>query len=305
MDPSKAHLITLWCAVLAKSDRGVTRVLPKDMPTLQFRVLGQLGLPNIEPVSSMHLARMLVVKPQDAQASLDILEQRGLVEKVGDPAAASDRYALTAQGAALSQDLLASVTEYLEACRAGLSPQDRTMLATMLANALTRPGSYYTAQHVLSPQSVLEHPIYRLTAFAMMRRAIASTVKTSLDLSLTDFRFLLELYPKKPGVDKRLRAKDLVAYLQTGRSYVATAAQRLERDGLIERIPDPDDARGVLYRLTPTGSQAVREVGEDVFAVFTALASDYADDRQFINALKLLLKGQDAVYTRLEAGHGL
>jgi DNA-binding MarR family transcriptional regulator len=32
----------------------------------------------------------------------------------------------------------------------------------------------------------------------------------------------------------------------------------LERDGLVQRAPDPDDARGVLVRATPRGSRVLR-----------------------------------------------
>ena len=60
MDYAKAHIVTLWCAVIAKATRGVTKLLPKQMTPLQFRLLAQLTLPESERVLPMRAARLLV-----------------------------------------------------------------------------------------------------------------------------------------------------------------------------------------------------------------------------------------------------
>lgn len=310
MDSSKAHLITLWCAVLAKSNKGVERLLPKGMPLAHFRVLTQLSLSAMQGEGGMALARSLVMKPADVEAALDVLQMKGLVAETADAQGFSDagapaipvrmrRPALTEQGCEAATRLLESVSRYFEACRRNLQPSDREMLSTMLANALNIPGSYYAGRKALLPADLIAHPPYRMTAFAMMMQAISAAIKSSLGMSFTDFRFLLELYPKKRGVTKMLRARDMVSFLHTGRSYVTTTSLRLEEDGYIERIPDPDDARGILFRLTPAGTAVVQDVGEDIFAVFVSLSGEHVDDRRFVNALKLLLEGQDEAHVRV------
>jgi DNA-binding MarR family transcriptional regulator len=48
---------------------------------------------------------------------------------------------------------------------------------------------------------------------------------------------------------------------------MTTRLDRLERAGLVERRPDPDDRRGVLVRLTRRGQQSA---GDAVRAVLSA-----------------------------------
>ena len=62
MDYAKAHIVTLWCAVIAKATRGVTKLLPKQMTPLQFRLLAQLTLPESERVLPMRAARPMSTK---------------------------------------------------------------------------------------------------------------------------------------------------------------------------------------------------------------------------------------------------
>lgn len=321
VDSSKAHLITLWCAVLSKSDKGISLLLPKDVSFVHFRVLSELTLANMKGASVMRLARALVLKPDDVVAAVEVLAMKGLVREGarcvssgrcddGGPiktAAPSGSSApdtgvyLTVEGRNLAHELLGTVSQYLEGCRVKLSSEDIQLLASMLSNALSVPGSLYTGKDSVSGSDVLDVPPLRITAFAMMRQAISVAIKSNLSLSFTDFRFLLELYPKKRGVDKLLRARDMVRFLGTGRSYVTTASLRLEEEGLIERIPDADDARGILFRLTPRGNAAVQEVGDDIFAVFASLSGEHVADRRFAHALKLLLEGQEIMNAKVGA----
>ncbi|MFD0289419.1 MarR family winged helix-turn-helix transcriptional regulator [Streptomyces lutosisoli] len=46
---------------------------------------------------------------------------------------------------------------------------------------------------------------------------------------------------------------------------------RLEREGLVERQPDPEDGRAVLVRVTPAGEQIVRTRSEDRVRRFSQL----------------------------------
>lgn len=65
--------------------------------------------------------------------------------------------------------------------------------------------------------------------------------------------------------------------LQVNAASVTNVVDRLERQGLVERQPNPADGRGVLARLTPAGRtlarRATRVVNEEVF---TGLGLDQA-----------------------------
>lgn len=47
--------------------------------------------------------------------------------------------------------------------------------------------------------------------------------------------------------------------------------QRLEKQGLVERVPNPDDGRGVLARITPAGREAMEAATTDLHALGFAL----------------------------------
>ena len=67
---ASSPIVTLWCAVIAKATRGVTKLLPKQMTPLQFRLLAQLTLPESERVLPMRAARLLVLKPADVDEAV-------------------------------------------------------------------------------------------------------------------------------------------------------------------------------------------------------------------------------------------
>ncbi len=77
VDYAKAHSVTLWCAVLAKANRGVTKLLPKQMTQLQFRLLEQLTLPESGHVRPVRVARLLVLKPSDVDEAVAVLADQG------------------------------------------------------------------------------------------------------------------------------------------------------------------------------------------------------------------------------------
>lgn len=71
------------------------------------------------------------------------------------------------------------------------------------------------------------------------------------DLSVPKALLLLEISP-----DSGENPKSLAAKLDLESSSMTGLLDRLEKKGLIERRPDPDDRRGVLIFLTPQGITA-------------------------------------------------
>jgi DNA-binding MarR family transcriptional regulator len=69
-------------------------------------------------------------------------------------------------------------------------------------------------------------------------------------LSAADYEVLSTL-SEKP--DRRAALKDLAAKMEWSRSRLSHHASRMQARGLIEKQPDPDDARGCFLLLTGEG----------------------------------------------------
>lgn len=311
MNQSAAHLITLLCAVIAKLGKGVEASLPDGCTTLHYRVLAQLSLPESRSLRQNELARALLVRPVEIEGALaSLLVDRRVRQISADGwffacAKASsetlfESYAVTPEGLQRAAETSERIGLFLtEACSL-FGESDLTLVRDYFYEMLVKPGSFFSCR---ATSLVEGEPIpipYCVTAICMLAQTVGATAKCDADLSFTDFRLLLELYPKRRGVVKRLRAKDLVGYLRVGRSYVSTASARLEARGLIERIPDERDARGVLFALTPAGERVVHDVGDDVSVLVGGqLGRRGADLSQLLRILRIFMKGSDRALSML------
>ena len=92
--------------------------------------------------------------------------------------------------------------------------------------------------------------------------AMARRVHPELDSSAYE---LLALIARTPGV----RASDLASYIGVGRGTMSRQLARLGALGLVSRVADPDDFRGQLLSLTPTGTasfEAAQQARRDFLA---------------------------------------
>jgi DNA-binding MarR family transcriptional regulator len=62
-----------------------------------------------------------------------------------------------------------------------------------------------------------------------------------------------------------LRLGELAERSRLAKQTMTTMVRLVERDGLVERVPDPDDRRATLVRLTPRGRSLAR-VAQDLLA---------------------------------------
>lgn len=87
-----------------------------------------------------------------------------------------------------------------------------------------------------------------------------------------------------------LPLSDLAKIQKCVRSNITQLVDRLEKDGLVRRRPDPDDRRGVLAELTPAGDQAhgkgMRALAEAQRAIMSGLKGGHAASLK--SALKAL-----------------
>lgn len=76
----------------------------------------------------------------------------------------------------------------------------------------------------------------------------------------------------------KLRLRDLVDRVVLSQPGLSRKVARLEQEGLVERLPDPTDGRGVVVKLTRSGRAALRSAAvvhiAGVERVFTDRISD-------------------------------
>ena len=97
---------------------------------------------------------------------------------------------------------------------------------------------------------------YRLAVAAeTVSRALAVVYNARFDLTRDEWRVLAWL-----AEDRGVTATELGARSALDKMQVSRALARMERDGLVERTPDPDDRRNLLVRLKAPGRALYKKV---------------------------------------------
>jgi DNA-binding MarR family transcriptional regulator len=114
---------------------------------------------------------------------------------------------------------------------------------------------------------------------------LLSKVAADSDLSLTQLRLLGILR------DRRVSMSALASYLGLDRSSLTGLVDRASLRGLLARLPDENDKRGVQVALTPAGHRFAATLEERVEADLTALTGKLspADRRRLQSLLAKLL----------------
>ena len=94
-----------------------------------------------------------------------------------------------------------------------------------------------------------------LRAHATVVRRLEAELVAEHDLPLASYDVLVQL---SEAPDRCLRMTELADRVLLSRSGLTRLADRLERDGLIERAACANDARGTLAVLTPAGLDRLR-----------------------------------------------
>jgi DNA-binding MarR family transcriptional regulator len=81
-------------------------------------------------------------------------------------------------------------------------------------------------------------------------RRLEADLVAEHDLSLPTYDVLVQL---SEAPDRRLRMTELAERVLLSRSGLTRLVDRLEREGLVQRLACPSDARGTLATLTPAG----------------------------------------------------
>ena len=95
-----------------------------------------------------------------------------------------------------------------------------------------------------------------LRTHAMLVKRLDAELEAAHGLALTSYEVLLHLWHAE---DNRMRMCDIAESVLLSRSGLTRLVDRLERDGLVERVSCADDARGAYAHLTETGLEKLQE----------------------------------------------
>jgi DNA-binding MarR family transcriptional regulator len=129
--------------------------------------------------------------------------------------------------------------------------------------------------------------INRLERLQSYLRAEVATVFERFGLTSPSFAVIATL--RRAGKPYQLSQRALMDAQQLTGGTISVRIDRLERDGIVERVPDPDDQRGVLVRLT--------EVGERLFDQVAPL--HLANEDRLLSALNRQQRDQLAALLRI------
>lgn len=131
-----------------------------------------------------------------------------------------------------------------------------------------------------------------LRCSALLQQRIEQALRP-LDLSFGDFDVINTL--RREGGRDGLHPKALTTQALITTGAMTTRLNRLERNGLIVRVPDPHDGRAVLVRLTRLGRSRARKALTAVLQAdrdFLAPLPEH-DREKVATALRLLLLTHD------------
>ena len=95
-----------------------------------------------------------------------------------------------------------------------------------------------------------------LRTHAMLVKRLDAELEAAHGLALTTYEVLLHLAHADGG---KMRMCDIAESVLLSRSGLTRLVDRLERDGLVERVSCADDARGAFAQLTETGRAKLTE----------------------------------------------
>ena len=121
---------------------------------------------------------------------------------------------------------------------------------------------------------------------AVMRRLQSGPAFRNLTVNEYDVLFTLSRCPSG-----WLRLNELNDNVLLSQSSLSRLVDRLEKRGLVERTPAPDDGRGVLLKLTEEGASLQKEIGREHvrdIAELVAPALTAAEQRELLRLTEKL-----------------
>ena len=126
-----------------------------------------------------------------------------------------------------------------------------------------------------------------LRAHSALTRELEPQLAGGHGLTLSDFDVLVQL-SQAPG--RRLRPVELARSVLLTRSGVTRLVQGLERAGLVERIPSPDDRRSSLVHITEAGRDVLRRASRTHLAGVRERFADRFEEHELRTLSDLLAR---------------
>jgi DNA-binding MarR family transcriptional regulator len=115
-----------------------------------------------------------------------------------------------------------------------------------------------------------------LTAHSLLMQRLEEELKAEAGMSLFEYSALLQL---AEAPKQRLRMAQIAEGIFVTRSGVSRLVDRLEADGLVERLPCPSDGRGADAVLTDAGMQRLRAASQVHLRGIEAYYFDHVADQ--------------------------
>ncbi|MEY9777476.1 DNA-binding MarR family transcriptional regulator [Arthrobacter sp. MW3 TE3886] len=128
---------------------------------------------------------------------------------------------------------------------------------------------------------------------AVMRKLQAAPAFKALALNEYDVLFTLSRCPSG-----WLRLNELNDNVLLSQSSLSRLVERLDKRGLVERTPAPEDGRGILIRLTDAGRDLQKQIGREHVRDIAALVGPALSAAEQQELLRLTEKLRAAVSVR-------
>ena len=99
---------------------------------------------------------------------------------------------------------------------------------------------------------------------------------------------------------RAFRQHELAEILVVNRASIGSVLERMERDGWVERTPDPADKRAMLVTLTPRGEAKLAEVKQPYYRLLGEIFRE--EDERDLSAMILFCDRRRAGIARLQPG---
>ena len=136
--------------------------------------------------------------------------------------------------------------------------------------------------------------VVRVLLLSKVFRRSAEKALAPLRLKLWEYDVLSVL--RRQGPPFQLPATGLARASMLTSGAMTNRIDRLEARGLVERVPDPDDRRGVMVRLTPVG----RRLTDDAIEARLAAANEQLEVLS-VQERRAVSDGLRKVFTAVEA----
>jgi DNA-binding MarR family transcriptional regulator len=144
-----------------------------------------------------------------------------------------------------------------------------------------------TTQHDMVTGTILEAWQRMLRAHCVMLRVLDAELQAEHGLTISDYDVLVSL---RSAEDGHLRMSDLSRRTMLTRSGMTRLVQGLERDGFVERLACPTDARVSWVKLTAGGRERLEAARRTHHAGIRRVFADHFDEDDAATLAQLLAR---------------